>query len=640
MPFSKSLILPFFALTLFLSACAPLQTFFLSRDLEATPETSPEEILSTPDSLQLAPVDTLATPIPLPAMETLPAPPAQEWSIRDRALAFHPRLQELQESFDHAVHSLATGDLLHCQETLDEVDAYLETVKEDSLVNGLTQLYLGSLRERIDRLQEILDEESLMQFSAPLAVADDSLLAIWYGGMPEIPSRPLRLVRNERVSKWIFYFTGKGRKTFELWMERGEIYRPLIESALDQHELPRELFYLAMIESGFSSSAKSSAGAVGPWQFIRGTGRRYGLSIDYWVDERKDFVRSTEAACQYLSHLYGIFQDWNLAMAAYNSGEFRVQATVRRSGSRDFWELKLPRQTRDYVPKMMAATIIASNLEEFGFSLPKARPFQYEDLSLKEAADLSLLSRKGNIPLKTLRKMNPQLLRWCTPPDRGEYVLHVPKGKSRPLGKTLATLSRQEQIRFRKHRVKKGETLYDIAKGYGTTVKAITRQNGIQNPRLLRAGSQIVVPIHPDIPFRPSQNGGVASAAEKMLPSLSTPLGMGKSLYTVRKGENLSVIARKLGCRVRQLQDWNRLGPSSRIYPNQVLQFLHPEGSKAPGSSPRSVKRTHVVAKGESLYRIGKKYGASVSEMRKWNPKLAARKVIHPGERLVVYTDL
>jgi len=565
---------------------------------------------------------------------------ARDWSLQDRALAFNPRLQELQEKYDAAMHLYSIGEFLQTQEALDVASAALEIASEDSLGNGLTQFYLSSLRTRLDLLQDILNEEAVMQFSAPLDVADDSLLALWYGSLPKVPERPLEIVQNDRVQRWINYFTGSGREYYQRYLERGAPYRPLIEETLERNGLPKELYFLAMIESGFDPRIKSSAGAVGPWQFIRGTGRRYGLIIDYWVDERRDFVRSTEAASQYLSQLYGIFQDWNLAMAGYNSGEFRVMAAMRRAGSRNYWDLNLPSETRDYVPKMMAAAIIGADPEAYGFRLPDTETvFRYEDMVVDRAVDLSFISKKGDVKLDVIKDMNPHLLRWCTPPDQESYAIHVPVGRSQNVISAMASLPAEDQLSFRHHKVKRGETLYDIAKGYGTTVNAIMRQNGIRNSRTLRAGSTLVIPTKSDLPYTHHESSGVVAVAEKNLPTVKVPDGMAKDFYTVRKGDNLSIIGEKLSVTVADLQGWNGLSSKSRIYPQQVLQFLRPARSGDAASHNESIKRTHVVRRGENIYQIGRLYGATVNDMLAWNPHLSGKKaLIHPGDRLTVFT--
>jgi len=595
------------------------------------------------ETVELAPPPTdsmTSAPMEVEANEPV------DWSMRDRALAFKPALQALQETYDHAVHHLAQGDLLSAQESLEAADLALgEALADSALSGGLARLYMNSLQTRLDRLQEILDEESLMHFAAPLEVANDSLVVLWYGGLPDIPARPLEIVHNDRVDRWIAHFSGNGRRTFEKWLGRGEAFRPVIEAALERYELPLELYYLAMIESGFNTKARSSAGAVGPWQFIRGTGRRYGLAIDYWVDERCDIVRSTEAACQYLSHLYGIFQDWNLAMAGYNSGEFRVQSAVRRAGSRNFWDLKLPRQTQDYVPKMMAAAWIGTHLDDFGFTVNAEPEFRYEDLRVDQAVDVSLIAKKGKFKRASLERLNPHLLRWCTPPDRPGYVVHVPPGKVKRLETALAQLSRAERVTFAQHKVRRGETLYEIARGYGTTVRAIMQRNGIRNPRTMRAGTRLVIPTHPDRRYHNPTPNGVIAAAEKVLPPVDVPNGFAKGYYTVRRGENLSLIARRLGTSVRKLQTWNGLGRSTRIYANQVLQYLYRGGDgDAPGTQvadatePRS-RRVHVVRKGENLYSIGRRYGASVGDILGWNSHLRKESILHPGDKLVLFVN-
>ncbi len=623
--------------------CLVVISVLLSACSQGTRQELPEtDVVADMEAPTPAVVDTLSAADA--AAEEIAEETPSEWSLRDRALAFKPELQALQEHYDDAMHLLTQGDLLGAQEMLDHSYANLGEAQVDSVLNasGLAHLYLGSLQKRLDRLQEILDEESLMHFAAPLEVADDSLVALWYGGLPDSPARPLAIEQNARVQKWIDHFTGRGRKTYQQWLDRGMAYRPLIEEALERHELPPELYYLAMIESGFKTSARSSAGAVGPWQFIRGTARRYGLTVDYWVDERRDPVRSTEAACQYLSHLYGIFQDWNLAMAGYNSGEFRVQSAVRRAGSRDFWKLRLPRQTQDYVPKMMAAAWVGAHLEEYGFTETAHRTYTYENLEVSQAVDLSLIAKKGRFKRSSLEFLNPHLLRWCTPPDRPGYEIHVPRGSTDRLETALASLSKDERVSFARHRVRRGETLYEIAKGYGTSVGSIIRRNNIRNPRLLRAGTTLVIPTHPDRGWQQPTPNGVAAAAAKVLPPLDVPSGKAKGFYTVRKGDNLSVIARRLGIGVKRLQRWNGMGRSTRIYPNQVLQYLYASpGSPGSGSQVADggtpSRHIHVVKKGESLYSISRHYGTTVASLLGWNKQLSKETLLHPGDRLVLY---
>lgn len=633
---SRAQIPGLFALLLLLPACA-------SHREGPSAEPAADE---TPQVLTTAATDSLFGPALTADSGSLVETPV-EWSLRDRALAFKPELQALQTHYDDAAHFLAQGDLLTAQEHIDQAVAELAVIQADSalVAGGLARLYLSSLQNRLDRLQEILDEESLMHFAAPLSVADDSLVALWYGGLPDVPARALAIERNPRVDKWIDQFSGRSREIYQSWLNRGEIYRPIIEATLARYELPRELYYLAMIESGFKLTAVSSAGAVGPWQFIRGTARRYGLGVDYWVDERRDIVRSTDAACQYLSHLYGIFQDWNLAMAAYNSGEFRVMSAMRRAGSRDYWQLDLPRQTEDYVPTMMAAAWIGAHLEDYGFTIQPEPPFAYEDIEIDQAVDLTVVARKGNFKRAELEALNPHILRWCTPPDRQDYALHVPPGRGEPLRVALAVQEPEEQrVSFAKHKVRRGETLFEIAKGYGTTVQAIIDRNGIRNPRNLRTGMSLVIPTHPDRGWQEPAANGVAAAAAKVLPPLKEEGGRAKGYYTVRRGDNLSAIASRLGVPLRSLQRWNQLGRSSRIYPGQVLQYLGSgsgavaeKGKPDGGAAPE--RRVHVVSRGETLSSISRRYGTTIERLLGWNERLSEKSVLHPGDRLVLYTD-
>ena len=270
-------------------------------------------------------------------------------------------------------------------------------------------------------LAEILDQginEDLAN-----AVADATASAI----------DPIKVAEHKDVDKWLKYFTVKDRERFQRFLNRGAKYSQLVHDTLKEEGVPAELYYLAMIESGFSTSARSWASAVGIWQFIRGTGRRYGLKINRYVDERKDPVRATRAAARYLASLYRVYQSWELAMAAYNAGEGRVLGAIMRGHTRDFWELSrkklLPKETRNYVPKMMAAVKIGQNLNRYNFVSKNSNPYlKPAAVKVPAAVRLKDVAKIAGVSTSTITALNPHIRRGVTPPGKSAYTIWMPKG--------------------------------------------------------------------------------------------------------------------------------------------------------------------------------------------------------------------
>lgn len=239
---------------------------------------------------------------------------------------------------------------------------------------------------------------------------------------------------NKDVAKWVTYFTGKGRGYFERYSQRAGRYAPVLSKILADNGLPRDLIYLAMAESGFQNHAKSWAKAVGPWQFMPYTGKKYGLNIDWYMDERRDPLKASVAASGYLKDLYDLFGSWELATAGYNAGEGKMGRAIQRYGTRDFWKLTHGRylrpETKNYVPKIMALAIIGKNLESFGFTgIQFEHPHDYEEVTVKGNSDLYELSTVLGLDFEELQSYNPELIRWQTPPYAETYVLKVPVGK-------------------------------------------------------------------------------------------------------------------------------------------------------------------------------------------------------------------
>ncbi len=315
----------------------------------------------------------------------------------------------------------------------------------------------------------------------------------------ELPTFDIPVVRNAKVEVWLDYFQGRGRKWMSIWLERSGKYVPFMRKILRDHGLPEDLVNLAMIESGFSARAYSRARAVGPWQFMKATGRIYGLRSDFWVDERRDPEKSSIAAARHLKDLYDQFQSWKLAAAAYNAGSGKVQRAIRRYKTEDFWELTkgkyLKPETRNYVPKMIAAALIAKEPAKYGFvNIQYESPLEYDKVIVPFPINLFTLSQKANVDLEAIMDMNPELNHPVTPPAVEAYELRVPSGTSHQFMMALNSFTDDDKAGYTAHRIRRGDTLARLSAIYRVSQKNILKANNLKTARDLRPGRDIVIP--------------------------------------------------------------------------------------------------------------------------------------------------
>ena len=419
-----------------------------------------------------------------------------------------------------------------------------------------------------------------------------------------------------RVQSWIAFFTGRGKERFQRYLYRGAHYKNLIESILAEHDLPLELYYLAMIESGFSLRAHSSAGAVGPWQFMRHTGKRYALNVNSFVDERRDILKSTQAAAAHLRDLHNIFGTWELALSAYNAGTNRIIGVIIKGSHRDFWKLVelgiLPRETKNYIPKFLAATMIGQNPKLFGFQRPSkseeetkkiAGPYSFKNSDLKQVKGGVSLRKVAKIlqtPLKQLKKLNPELRRNILPPTK-KYTLRIPNKAQALYQEKLPELFNLKNLVARNgrysqngerrvyHIIKKGDTLSTIARKYDVSLKSLISINNLRLGRPLIPGKRLKV--------------------EKNF----------SGIYIVKRGDSLSRISQKFKLPVKQIKSINGL-KTSRIYHGQRIRI--------------SAEDTHyyMVKKGDTLWDIAVAHNVSVDRLKRLNSLKGSR--IFTGQKL------
>lgn len=407
--------------------------------------------------------------------------------------------------------------------------------------------------EEAEQTVEALDESARQEFYELFGGDPLGLLARPVNaGRYEIP-----LEMNNQVARWIeFFTTDRGRDRFAIYLQRAGRYEAMIREKARAAELPEDLLYLAMIESGMNPNAYSRARAVGLWQFIAGTGRAYGLEISYWMDERRDPFRATDAAIAHLGDLYERFGSWYLAAAAYNAGPGRVSRGIRRTGSEDFWDLSEARvlrsETRNYVPKLLAAATIARNLEAYGFGDVEPYPaLEFDVVHVPDATSFDVLAEAAEVTESEIRDLNPQFPRQVTPPDR-RVELRVPPGQAQVFASNYVNIPESDRVTWLEHRVTRGQTLGGIANRYGTSVTAIRAANNNVSPRRLQIGQLLVIPR--------SRAARAASSSATLAARPAQPEG--PLTVTVRRGDTLWALARDHGTSTQNLIAMNNLGSS------------------------------------------------------------------------------
>ena len=457
----------------------------------------------------------------------------------------------------------------------------------------------------------------------------------------ELPEAPrlggaIPMTTNRLVEQSVRFLQKDPQKHIYPWLRRSGTYFPMIEKILREEGVPEELKFLAMIESGLNPEARSRVGAGGMWQFMPATGRAYGLDITNWVDERSDPEKATRAAAKHLRDLYEMFGDWHLSLAAYNCGPTRVRRAVKRFEASNrrkatFWDIyrELPRETRNYVPMYIAASMVASDPASFGLSRVEPGPsYDFDVVEVEGPMDLQVVADLADTGIDTIRELNPEIRRGTVPP--AAYRLRIPSGTARGFDREYAALPKDARRSITEHRVRRGETLSKIAGRYGTTVNDIRAYNSIRGS-LIRTGETLIIPVRADrssaTPVRYASDRTSSSG-----PSASEPESSNLRVrYRVRRGDNLTNIARRYDVSVSEIRSWNDLS-SSRIYSGQTLT-LYPENAQP--SPRRSGWISYRVKRGDTLTSIARAYDATPAQVRKWNA--LRTDVIRAGQRLAIY---
>ena len=374
------------------------------------------------------------------------------------------------------------------------------------------------------------------------------LLAISSGEVklePEMPYGEISPILNPYVEQKIHYFQTAIPDRFQEWLDRFQKYKPVVEQIFAEFGLPKELIYLSVIESGFNPRAYSRARAAGPWQFMKGTGRTYGLRVNWYIDERRDPMKSSVAAAQHLRDLYDRFGSWPLALAAYNAGTGKITRAIRKSGTRDYWKIRrtryIRRETREYVPKFMAATIIAMNPTLFGFHSGTHKVHQYDEVRMNSTIHLRTVAKETGLAFEDLRRLNPELRRSITPPQKEGYFLKVPVGMGYHVENIRDELKQWNQppSQVKWYRVRYGDSLSVIAYRFSMSVGKLKSLNNLSR-NLIRVGQRLRVS---DGLYAPSDKGTT-------------------KWYRVRRGDSLWTIAKRFSVSVRYLKVLNNLRSS------------------------------------------------------------------------------
>ena len=525
----------------------------------------------TPAPVATAPVQ--AAPVPLAAPTPPPVDPvvqaiatAEAAFDAGRAASQQGHLKDARLAFDLALDTLLVmpGGARSDPRLSAAVDALTDRISALELAtlssgDGFTET--ATEPASIDTLLSLPPAEADATPAPEVATAVRADLAT--------TSHDIPIPLNDRVLRFVEIFQGRLRPFLTEGLARGAAYLPMIHTVFREEGLPLDLGFVPLVESAFKTTALSRANARGVWQFMRPTGKEYGLRSDWYIDERADPEKATRAAAKYLKALHRMFGDWHLAIASYNGGPGRVQRAVKRTGIDDFWELTdsskhLPRETRDYVPMILAAAIIARNPAQYGFEIPATLPFTTDVVTVSGPVDLRNVAEWAGVPADDIRALNPELRRWTTPVRTREYQLRVPMGTMASVLDGYAGAAPGDAAALQWYTVRKGESLPTIARRLRVSRTDLAEANYLNTTARVQPGQRLVVPRAPSAALLAGRgNAPVAAARVAASEPEAREGGVTRTVYRVRKGDTLFSIARRHGVSVENLRVWNRLKGSA-----------------------------------------------------------------------------
>jgi membrane-bound lytic murein transglycosylase D len=534
-----------------------------------------------------------ALPQEIPALPLYnPARPAMYWLPPAAPSGRQSLIQKVEEKFASGEQNYKAGHLEAARKDFDEaVDAMLQSGVDPNSDPGLSEVF--------HRIVDTVYTYELQAFragdgfnEAPAVPAPiDEVAEMTFPVDPRLKARAeeaaknishdLPLTVNDEVLSFLNFFqTPRGRAIVETGLRRAGRYREMIARVLGEEGVPQDLIYLAQAESAFQPTALSRAGARGMWQFVAYRGQEYGLRHTWWLDERQDPEKATHAAAQHLRDLYKMFGDWYLAMAAYNCGPGNVQKAIERTGYADFWELYrrnvLPKETKNYVPIILALTLIAKDAPHYGIQAEPESPVPSDIVKPGRAIDLRLVAETIDVDVETLRALNPSLLRLATPDDPA-FELHLPPGTAGKFSAEIADIPADKWVSWRRHRVAAGETLTSIAKKYRVTPKAIADANNLEHTIALNTGEKLIIPA-------------IQPAAENKRRMVS---------YRVRKGDTFLGIADRFSVEADDLRKWNHLA-ANKVRRGMVLRVYTLDSTSERSAQARTKSRTKSGARSRS----------------------------------------